>query len=132
MRDGVESERWIDIATRPAEIAVNAVVRVFRVAPESAGMRLDVFLAAQLRNTSRTRAKLIAENAVFSLDGKKLRPNDRLRAEDHVALWRVPPAACPQATGGVPVDPPSGFPRVGGLGPGRPDETITFPAVRAC
>lgn len=84
-------ERPWKTALRPAGVPAQAVVRVFRVPPESAGMRLDVFLSAQLRNTSRTRAKLIAEQAVYTLEGKKLRGNDRVRADTQVAVWRVPP-----------------------------------------
>jgi 23S rRNA pseudouridine1911/1915/1917 synthase len=64
---------------------------MFRVPPELAGMRVDVFLSSVLRNTSRTRAKLIAEKNVFSADGKKRQANDRVRAEDVIAVWRVPP-----------------------------------------
>lgn len=54
-------------------------------------MRVDVFLSAQLRNTSRTRAKLIAEQSVYTFEGKKLRGNDRVRADMQLAVWRVPP-----------------------------------------
>lgn len=67
------------------------MVRIIRVPPESAGMRLDVFLSSQLRNTSRTRAKLIAEQGVYTFEGRKLRGNDRVRAETQLAVWRVPP-----------------------------------------
>ena len=54
-------------------------------------MRIDVFLSSQLRNTSRTRAKLIAEKSVYTLEGKKRRANDRVVADEHLAVWRVPP-----------------------------------------
>lgn len=77
-------------ALRPAEVPPDAFVRVFRVPPELAGMRVDVFLSTQLRNTSRTRAKLIAEKGVYTLEGRKLRANDRVRPEDHLAVWRAP------------------------------------------
>jgi 23S rRNA pseudouridine1911/1915/1917 synthase len=43
-----------------------------------------------LRNTSRTRAKRIAQQAAYDTEGKKLRPNQRLQPEQHVVLWRVP------------------------------------------
>jgi 23S rRNA pseudouridine1911/1915/1917 synthase len=86
-----ETDKPWKTATRPAEVGAAAVVRVFRVPPESAGMRVDVFLTSVFRNTSRTRAKLIAETAVYTLLGRKLRGNDRVRAEEHVAVWRLPP-----------------------------------------
>ena len=51
-------------------------------------MRLDVFLQSQLRNTSRTRARAIVENSAYTIDGRQRRPNDRVRGEEHVVLWR--------------------------------------------
>jgi 23S rRNA pseudouridine1911/1915/1917 synthase len=75
---------------RPEGIPEDAILRVLRVPPESAGMRLDVFVQSQLRNTSRTRARVIVENGAFTLEGRRLRANDRVRAEDRVVLWRSP------------------------------------------
>ena len=75
---------------RPPGIPADAILRVIRVPPESEGMRLDVFLPTQLRNTSRTRARSIIDNTAYSAAGKKLRHNDRVRAEDRVVLWRLP------------------------------------------
>lgn len=75
---------------RPPGVAEDAIVRVFRVPPESQRMRLDVFMRHQLRNTSRTRARRIIETCAYSPDGRQLRANDRVRAEDRVVLWRPP------------------------------------------
>jgi 23S rRNA pseudouridine1911/1915/1917 synthase len=75
---------------RPPEVDEDHILRVFRVPPEHAGMRVDVFVAAHLRNTSRTRARAIVENSAFAPDGRHLRPSERLRAEDRVVLWRPP------------------------------------------
>jgi 23S rRNA pseudouridine1911/1915/1917 synthase len=71
-------------------VAADAVRRVLRVPPELTGMRLDVFVKLQLRNTSRTRARAIIEHSAFSPDGRRLRHNDRVQAEQHVVLWRPP------------------------------------------
>ncbi len=79
------------VATRPEDVPLEAICRVFRVPREAAGTRVDVFLSAQLRNTSRTRAKLIVERGVYTLEGRKLRPSDRVHWDDHVAVWRKPP-----------------------------------------
>ncbi len=65
-----------------------SVVSVFRAPPEVAGQRLDLFLVAQLRRTSRTRAQSIIRASAFDAQGKRLRPNDRVQAEQHVLLWR--------------------------------------------
>ncbi len=75
---------------RPAGVGNDFILRVFRVPPEQARMRVDVFLAQQLRNTSRTRARAIAENSAYSPSGRHLRASERLRAEDRVVLWRPP------------------------------------------
>jgi 23S rRNA pseudouridine1911/1915/1917 synthase len=84
--------RWLvgtDV-TRPSGVPDDAVVRVLRVPPEGAGERLDVFLSGALRNTSRTRAKLIAEHSAFSPSGRRRKASERVRAEDHIVLWRRP------------------------------------------
>jgi 23S rRNA pseudouridine1911/1915/1917 synthase len=78
------------VLVRPEGIPADAILRVLRVPPESAGMRLDVFVQSQLRNTSRTRARVIVENGAFTPEGRRLRANDRVRAEDRVVLWRSP------------------------------------------
>lgn len=65
-------------------------MRLIRVPPESQGMRLDRFLSTQLRATSRTRARAIIDVSAFSWDGRRLRPAERVRAEQHVVLWRPP------------------------------------------
>jgi 23S rRNA pseudouridine1911/1915/1917 synthase len=84
--------RWLvdTEVTRPSGVADDAIVRVLRVPPEGAGARLDVFLSGALRNTSRTRAKLIAENSAFSPSGRRRKASERVRAEDHIVLWRRP------------------------------------------
>jgi 23S rRNA pseudouridine1911/1915/1917 synthase len=66
----------------------SAVVTVLRVPPEVEGQRLDVFVQSQLRRTSRTRTQEIIEKSAFDARGKRLRSNDRVRAEQFVLLWR--------------------------------------------
>ena len=44
---------------RPESVPEGAVVSVFRVPPEVAGQRLDLFVQSQLRRTSRTRTQEI-------------------------------------------------------------------------
>ena len=84
--------RWLDgtDVTRPPGVPDDFVVRVLRVPPEGAGVRLDVFLSGALRNTSRTRAKLIAEHSAFCPSGRRRKASERVRAEDRIALWRRP------------------------------------------
>jgi 23S rRNA pseudouridine1911/1915/1917 synthase len=73
---------------RPAGVDESAVVTVLRVPPEVEGQRLDVFVQSQLRRASRTRTQRIIETSAFDARGKRLRSNDRVRAEQFVLLWR--------------------------------------------
>lgn len=75
---------------RPEGVPEDAILRVFRVPGELAGMRLDRFVQSQLRSTSRTRARLIVKNGAYSADGRRRRPSERVRAEERIALWRLP------------------------------------------
>ena len=75
---------------RPPGVPDDAILRIVRVPPESAGKRVDVFLQTQLRSTSRTRSRAIVEKSGYSIDGRKLRASDRVRSEDRIVLWRPP------------------------------------------
>ncbi len=86
---------------RPPDVAEDSVVSVFRVPPEVAGQRLDVFVHSQLHRTSRTRAQAIVKASAYDADGRRLKPNDRVRAEQHILLWRAPWDETP-----VPIDIP--------------------------
>ncbi len=57
---------------RPADVADDAVVSVFRVPPEVAGQRLDVFVQSQLHRTSRTRAQTIVRASAYDANGRRL------------------------------------------------------------
>jgi 23S rRNA pseudouridine1911/1915/1917 synthase len=82
----------VDEATivRPAEVPEGAIRRAIRVPPDAAGQRLDVFVQAQLRRTSRTRAQRIVEKSAFDPQGKRLRSSDRVREGAIILLWREP------------------------------------------
>jgi 23S rRNA pseudouridine1911/1915/1917 synthase len=75
---------------RPSEVDERAVVSVFRVPPEVAGQRLDVFLRGQMKRTSRTRAQYIIRLSAYDDKGKRLRSNDRVRPFQQILLWRAP------------------------------------------
>jgi 23S rRNA pseudouridine1911/1915/1917 synthase len=75
---------------RPPEVPEGAVVTVLRVPPESAGMRLDRFVQSQLKRTSRTRAATIVARGAYSPEARRLRGNDRVKAEQCILLWREP------------------------------------------
>jgi 23S rRNA pseudouridine1911/1915/1917 synthase len=75
---------------RPDGIPEDAILRVLRVPGELAGMRLDRFVQSQLRSTSRTRARAIVKRGAFSAEGRARRPSERVRADERIALWRLP------------------------------------------
>jgi 23S rRNA pseudouridine1911/1915/1917 synthase len=75
---------------QPDGVPDGSVVSCFRVPPEVAGQRLDVFLQSQLKRTSRTRTQFIVAASAFDVKGKRLRSNHRVQAEEHVLLWRAP------------------------------------------
>jgi 23S rRNA pseudouridine1911/1915/1917 synthase len=75
---------------RPEGVHEDAILKIYRVPGECAGMRLDVFMRTQLRNTSRTRARAIIEQSAHAADGRALRANDRVKADERIALWRAP------------------------------------------
>lgn len=75
---------------RPHDVDPQAIVSVFRVPPEVAGMRADLFLQSQLRRTSRTRTQEIIRISAYDARGKRVRGSDRVKAFDHILLWRAP------------------------------------------
>jgi 23S rRNA pseudouridine1911/1915/1917 synthase len=75
---------------RPPDMPEGAVLSVFRVPPEVAGQRLDIFMQSQFRRTSRTRASFIVRASAYDEHGKRLRPGSRVAADQVVLLWRPP------------------------------------------
>jgi 23S rRNA pseudouridine1911/1915/1917 synthase len=73
---------------RPGEMSADAVMKILRVAPELAGMRLDRFVQTQLRRTSRSRTQRIVGLGAFTPEGARLKKNHRVHAEERVVLWR--------------------------------------------
>jgi 23S rRNA pseudouridine1911/1915/1917 synthase len=75
---------------RPEGVPEDAILRILRVPGELAGMRLDRFVQSQLRSTSRTRARMIVKRGAYSVQGRPRRPSERVRANEWIALWRLP------------------------------------------
>ncbi len=75
---------------RPEGVADGAVVSVFRVQQEMAGMRLDMFLTAEFRRTSRAKAQAIVRTSAYDAAGSRMKPGRRVQAEERIYLWRPP------------------------------------------
>lgn len=73
---------------RPAEVPEDAIVSVFTVQAERAGMRLDRFLSTELTRLTRTRARAIVDTFAYTLDARPLRAAHRLRADEVVVVYR--------------------------------------------
>lgn len=74
----------------PRGVLPGAVVTVFFVPPELAGMRVDQYLKWELRRTSRSRANAIVRASAYDEDGKHLRPGSRVQGGGLLFLWRPP------------------------------------------
>lgn len=74
----------------PAGVPEGSVMSIFRVPPEAAGQRVDIFVQSQLHRTSRTRAQAIVRASAYDAAGRHLSPSDRVRSEQHIVLWRPP------------------------------------------
>lgn len=83
-------QRRKDGVLRPPDVGPEAVLRVLRVPPELAGTRLDRFIQGELRATSRNRSQLIVAASAYAPDGKSLKKNHRVSANERVVLWRPP------------------------------------------
>jgi 23S rRNA pseudouridine1911/1915/1917 synthase len=83
---------------RPSGLSEQSVVSVFRVPPEVAGQRLDVFLQSQLHRSSRTRTQAIVRASAYDAAGRRLKPSDRVQAEQSILLWRAPWDETPPST----------------------------------
>ncbi len=75
---------------RPDDVPEGSVLSVFRVPPEVAGQRLDLFLKSQLKRTSRARTQFIVHASAFDVRGNRLRKGARVSADQIVLLWRAP------------------------------------------
>jgi 23S rRNA pseudouridine1911/1915/1917 synthase len=74
----------------PPGCAENSIILTFPVAPEFAGMRLDLFIQTRIPRLSRTRAQRIVKACAYRHDGAKSRASDLVRAGETMYLVRPP------------------------------------------
>ncbi len=75
---------------RPEGVDEAAILSVFRVPPEAAGQRVDVFLQGEFRRSSRTRTQAIIRTSGYNAEGRPLRVSTRVASHQLIALWRAP------------------------------------------
>ncbi len=86
----------------PEGCAEDSIILRFPVAPEFAGMRLDLFIQTRIPRLSRTRAQQIVRACAYSFEGRRRRASDLVRAGETVVLVR-PPFEEPDAPRELPV-----------------------------
>lgn len=74
-----------------AAVLVESGPREFVVAPESAGQRLDRFLASQLPAMSRTHVQSFIDEGRVTVSGAAMKPSYRVESGDTVAVNLPPP-----------------------------------------
>jgi 23S rRNA pseudouridine1911/1915/1917 synthase len=86
----------------PPGCAENSIILQFPVAPEFAGMRLDLFIQTRIPRLSRTRAQRIVKACAYSEAGQRKRASDLVRTGETVYLVR-PPFEEPNAPRDLPI-----------------------------
>jgi len=74
------------------------------VAKTGSGMRIDRYLARELRQFSRTRLQQLIRDGFVRLNGKTGRPSDCVRTGDRVALREPPPEKIENQPEAIPLD----------------------------
>ena len=62
------------------------VIRVFQIAAQEAGLRLDAYLASQVEGWSRARLQRLIDSEDVLVNGKPSKPSYKLRANDEVEV----------------------------------------------
>jgi 23S rRNA pseudouridine1911/1915/1917 synthase len=79
--------------------------RVLEAPPESAGQRLDQFLAAQLEGVSRSRVQLLLDQGAVAVDGRQEKASWKLRGGEHITISGDPhPAPLKAIPEAIPLD----------------------------
>src|SRR5437867_2740890 len=74
------------------------------VPKESARLRVDVFLARELTEFSRSRLQQLIRGGFVRLNGKAARPRDLVRAGDHIDLTEPPPEKIDNQPEAIPLE----------------------------
>jgi len=72
--------------------------------PADAGMRADVFLAANLGGYSRNAAQILIGNGLVRADGKTIRSNYRIRGGENIELTLPEPSEAEMTPENIPLD----------------------------
>lgn len=75
-----------------------------RIAPEQAGMRLDLFLAAQLPSLSRSRVQALIKSGEVTLNSAGVKPRAKLRTGDRVLVRQAAPEPVSTEAEDIPLD----------------------------
>ena len=79
-------------------------IRVFQIAAEDAGSRLDAYLAAQVADWSRARLQRLIESEDVLVNGKPAKPSYKLRADDEIEVELTAPPSTSFAPEAIPIE----------------------------
>ena len=76
----------------------------FRIGPDDTGVRLDAFLASQIKGWSRARLQRLIENEDVLVNGKLSKPSYKLREHDDVEVELIAAATTSFAPEAIPIE----------------------------
>ena len=76
----------------------------FKIGPDDTGVRLDAFLASQIKGWSRARLQRLIENEDVLVNGKLSKPSYKLREHDNVEVELIAPATSSFAPEAIPIE----------------------------
>ena len=79
-------------------------IRVFQIAVEEVGSRLDAYLASQIEGWSRARLQRLIESEDVLVNGKASKPSYKLRADDEIEVELTAPPATTFAPEPIPIE----------------------------
>ena len=79
-------------------------IRVFQIAVEEVGSRLDAYLASQVDGWSRARLQRLIESEDVLVNGKPAKPSYKLRANDEIEVELTAPPSTSFAPESIPIE----------------------------
>src|SRR5688572_13290042 len=79
-------------------------IRVFQIAAQEAGLRLDAYLASQVEGWSRARLQRLIDSEDVLVNGKPSKPSYKLRADDEIEVELIAPPTSRFAPEPIPIE----------------------------
>jgi 23S rRNA pseudouridine1911/1915/1917 synthase len=79
-------------------------IRVFQIAPQEVGLRLDAYLASQVEGWSRARLQRLIESEDVLVNGKPAKPSYKLRENDEIEVELTAPESTSFVPEPIPIE----------------------------